>query len=135
MLDEGAISTEATGGGRTVTVAVPLCSPALAVIIAVPAPIAVTWPLELTDAIVAVLVAHNTSGAAPQCSDATLAARSLVSPTDSCAVAGVIVILETAHGSFGLWPPPVHALATSARATAMFATASRPIVECLKAKS
>jgi hypothetical protein len=57
----GATLTDATGGGGTVTVAVPLCPSLVAVIVAEPAATPVANPLALTVAWPALLLAHVTT--------------------------------------------------------------------------
>src|SRR6266702_3080567 len=56
----GATVTEATGTGATVTAAVPLFPPAVAVMVAEPAVLPVTSPLALTVATAVTLLAHIT---------------------------------------------------------------------------
>src|SRR6266852_1910592 len=56
----GVTLTDATGTGVTVIVAVPLCPSLVAVIVAVPAPTAVTRPLAFTVATAALLLTHVT---------------------------------------------------------------------------
>jgi len=53
--------TDATGTGATVTVDDPLCPSLVAVIVAVPAPTAVTKPVALTVATATLSLAHVTA--------------------------------------------------------------------------
>src|SRR5882762_805524 len=93
----GLITTDATGALETVTVAVALCPPLVAVIEAEPAATPVTKPLALTVATAALLVAHVTARPlrAVPFESFGVAVNCVVAPTVRLAVAGLSVTEAT----------------------------------------
>src|SRR2546421_295877 len=100
LADDGVTVTEATGTGALVTVmvAVPLFPSLVAVIVAVPAPLAVTNPVRLTVATVVSLddqvTARPESGL--PLSSLGVALSCTVRPTGTLAIAGLTVTVATA---------------------------------------
>jgi hypothetical protein len=100
VADAGLTVTEATGTLETVTLAVPLCPSLVAVIVAEPAPAAVTRPAPLTVATAALLLAHVTVRPVSTllAESSVVACNCVVPPTMTVAVAGATATVATGAG-------------------------------------
>lgn len=100
LADGGDTDTLATGGGDTVTIAVPDLPSLVAVMVAVPVATAVTSPLVLTRALAESDVAHVTTRPATACPlpSSVDAPNCWVAPMASVTAAGVTDTLATGTG-------------------------------------